>query len=176
MLGEYKCIEKAKNVHGNKYDYSNMNYINSYTKVEIICPKHGSFYQAPQDHIHSKAGCPICKESKGELLISNILNELNIDYNRQKTFPDLKYKSLLYFDFYLPDYNICIEYDGEQHFKSVDYFGGEKVFEENKIRDKIKNEYCNNNNIRLIRISYDEKITDKLNYKLANFLNNSDLF
>jgi hypothetical protein len=54
----------------------------------------------------------------------------------------------------LPDYNICIEYDGIQHFESVDYFGGELGFINTQMRDNIKNEYCKNNNIKLIRIPY----------------------
>ena len=80
-----------------------------------------------------------------------------------------------YFDFYLTKHNICVEYDGIQHFESVEYFGGEQVFNETKIRDEIKNEYCKNNNIHLIRISYKDNIIEKLNYELTNFLNNSTL-
>jgi len=60
----------------------------------------------------------------------------------------------LSFDFYLSDYNMCIEFDGEQHFKPVAYFGGDKRHEIQMKRDKIKNEYCKNNNINLIRIPY----------------------
>ena len=170
VLGEYKCIEKSKNVHGDKYNYSNMKYINSYTKVEIICPKHGSFYQAPQDHIHSKAGCPICKESKGELLVSNILIKNDIYFDRQKSFSELKHKRLLYYDFYLPDYKLCIEYDGEQHFKSIDYWGGDKSFEELKMRDNLKNEYCKDNNISLLRLTYKETESE-IEERIINFLN-----
>ena len=177
IIGPYKFIENANITHNNKFDYSLIfyDYVNQHSKINIICPEHGIFKQIAYNHT-SGNGCPICKETKGEKIVRNYLIENNIIFESQKNFKDCIYKKYLFFDFYLPDYNICIEYDGEQHFKSVDYFGGEKVFEENKIRDKIKNEYCNNNNIRLIRISYDEKITDKLNYKLANFLNNSDLF
>jgi len=80
----FPCV--ANKMHDYKYNYSEVNYINSYTKVKIICPKHGIFLQKPGEHLYNKVGCPICKESKGELLISNILNELNIEYNRQKNF------------------------------------------------------------------------------------------
>ena len=54
-----KFIEKAKKVHGEKYDYSKVNYINTQTKVCIICPKHGEFYQKPSDHLR-KCGCKMC--------------------------------------------------------------------------------------------------------------------
>lgn len=59
--------------------------------------------------------------------------------------------------------NICIEFDGEQHYIPKDYFGGEKRLLETQINDKIKNEYCKENNIRLIRIKYDQKIENILN-------------
>ena len=62
----------------------------------------------------------------------------------------------LNFDFYLEDLNTCIEFDGLQHFNSIDFFGGDKAFEIRKQNDKIKNEYCFLSNIRLIRISYKE--------------------
>ena len=58
------------------------------------------------------------------------------------------------FDFYLPNYNICIEYDGEQHFKPIKYFGGQKAFQSQQQKDEIKNKYCQDNKIKLIRISY----------------------
>ena len=100
----------------------------------------------------------------------------NISFNKQYVFNDCKNILVLHFDFYLPDYNCCVEYDGIQHFKPIKRFGGIVSFEENLIRDKIKNEYCKNNNIHLIRISYKENVNDKLNYEFTNFLNSSDLF
>jgi len=60
------------------------------------------------------------------------------------------------FDFYFPNYNCCIEYDGEQHFKPVEYWGGERGFEEQQYKDKLKNNYCLSHSIRLVRIPYTE--------------------
>lgn len=97
-------------------------------------------------------GC-MCK-SKGELYIEEILQELNIDYERQKRFNDCKNKKPLPFDFYIAKQNVCIEYDGEQHYKPIDFCGGETRFLEQQLNDKIKNEYCNKNNITLLRIPY----------------------
>ena len=114
------------------------------------------------DHISSKSGCPDCNNSIGENEIEKILINNNIKYDKQKMFNDCKYKNLLRFDFYLEDYNICLEYDGIQHFKINEYYGGEKAFKEQKIKDSIKNEYCKNNNIELIRIRYNEKVNKKL--------------
>ena len=72
----------------------------------------------------------------------------------QYKFDDCKFKYVLPFDFYLPQYNCCIEFDGEQHYKIIKHFGGFDKFVDTKIRDTIKNEYCKNNDIKLIRISY----------------------
>ena len=178
IIGPYKFIENSNITHRNKYNYSLIfdDYINQHSKIKIICPMHGIFEQSACNHSSMGNGCPICKISNGEIIIRDILIKNDILIKEQKYFKDCIYKKYLFFDFYLPEYNICIEYDGEQHFKSVEYFGGEKTFEENKIRDNIKNEYCKNNNIHLIRISYKEKIEEKLNYELASFLNKSALF
>ncbi len=160
-------IKKSKEVHGNKYNYSLVEYKNIKTKVKIICPKHGVFEQIPDNHIRKKYGCPFCNESKGENKIKDILNSKKIKYTTQKAFKDCKYKQLLKFDFYLFDYNCCIEYDGEQHFFKYRF---EKDTEKLKIRqkrDNIKTEYCINNNIKLIRINYNDniqKIINKLNF------------
>jgi very-short-patch-repair endonuclease len=119
--------------------------------------KNGEFKQLPNDHL-SGHGCPICKNSLGEMKIWNYLTEKNIKFESQKKFDGCKNKRLLPFDFYLPEYNICIEYDGIQHYKAIDIFGGEKEFQKRKNLDKIKSEFCNSNNIKLIRIKYNEDL------------------
>ena len=148
-------------IHNNKYDYSLVNYINNKTKIKIICPEHGVFEQRPDDHTRG-IGCPICNESTGEKEIRNLLNNNNIDFDKEKTFKNCKYKRQLPFDFYLPDYNTCIEFDGIQHFKSINFFGGKKEFKNQQKKDKIKNQFCKNNNINLIRIKYTDNIKEKL--------------
>lgn len=147
--------------HGNKYDYSLVNYKNNRTSVKIICKKHGVFEQIPKHHL-TGSGCPLCKNSKGENIIINILKKLNIKYKRQKTFDGCKDKKNLQFDFYLLEYNICIEYDGIQHFKKIERFGGQKGFERRQFLDSLKTNYCVENNIKLIRISYLDNIFEKL--------------
>ena len=107
-------------------------------------------------------GCPKCKTSKGENYIINYLDSHNINYVHQKKFTGCIYKTELPFDFYLIDYNMCIEYDGIQHSECIEYFGGEEAFELRKKKDKIKNEYCKDNNIRLERITY----SDNIDYRL----------
>jgi len=113
------------------------------------------FPQIPANHLKG-VGCPKCQNSKGENSIEKHLKENNIQFENQKTFSDCKHILLLPFDFYLPKHNICIEYDGEQHHKSIKHFGGDKKFQRTKYNDKIKTEYCKQNNIQLIRIPYTE--------------------
>jgi hypothetical protein len=149
-----KFIKKTIQVHGNYYNYDKVNYIGALNKVTITCPKHGDFSQTPNDHLKG-SGCPGCAESKGEKHIAELLTNKNITFIRQKTFEDCKgtFRKLL-FDFYLPEYNTLIEYDGRQHFEAVDFFGGYQSFERMKLHDKIKNEFADKNNIKLIRINY----------------------
>lgn len=104
------------------------------------------------------------KMSYGEILIADYLYSIDVKYNFDKSLKDCN--SRLRFDFYLPDYNTCIEFDGIQHFQSVSVFGGDEEFEKTKIRDVIKNEWCKLNNINIIRFRYDDSkdyILDKLN-------------
>ena len=89
--------------------------------------------------------------------IEQLLQELNIEYEKEKIFKECKDNLNLRFDFFLPKYNICIEYDGEQHFKPIKYWGGEEGLRNRQNKDKIKNNYCKENNIQLIRLNYLEK-------------------
>lgn len=148
-------IQKSNKKHHNKYDYSNVEYNGCETKVYIICPIHGEFWQRPDVHL-SGCGCPICSESNGEKMIANILSTYNIKFEREYKFDDCKNKRKLPFDFYLSEYNTCIEYDGRQHFEVVNAFGGITEFNETKNRDKIKTKYCIDKGINLIRIPYTE--------------------
>ena len=78
-----KFIEEAKEIHGDKYDYSKVNYINAKEPVEIICPIHGAFLQPPNRHLFG-SGCPKCNSSKGEIKIRNFLIKNNIPFEEQK--------------------------------------------------------------------------------------------
>jgi very-short-patch-repair endonuclease len=100
--------------------------------------------------------------SRGEIIIQNYLMDHNIKYENQKKFKDCKNIFPLPFDFYLPDYNMCIEFDGEQHFKQIHNWR----FEQTLKNDIIKTNFCKNNNIDLLRIKYDENIIDRLKKKL----------
>lgn len=114
----------------------------------------------------------MCKESKGERIISKFLTNNNIVFIKEKRFDNCRDILPLPFDFYLPKYNTCIEFDGIQHYKIIDGRGKYNL-EYIKMHDDIKNEYCNSNKISIIRIKYTESkniekiLLDKLNMSLV---------
>lgn len=162
-------VIKAKKTHGDKYNYDESVYIDSKTHITIKCLIHGDFIQKPKDHINNKQGCPTCNESKGEKQIRLYLDNNNIEYVQEKRFNECKDKYTLPFDFYLTDYKTCIEFDGEQHFKAFDYFGGNNKLKIIQKHDKIKTKYCKDNKIQLYRINYDDNIDSILNEIIKNF-------
>ena len=156
-ISQDEFIGRAINLHGDRYNYSRVKYVNSSTKVDIVCNIHGIFLMRPNNHLNGQ-GCPMCEnKSIGEKLIYKWLTDNSIKFETQKTFINCKNQRQLPFDFYLPDYNTLIEYDGKQHHKPISYMGGQSGFEYRKLNDKIKNDYAKNNNIKLLRISYIER-------------------
>ena len=220
-------VRKAKEIYGDYYDYSLVEYKNQHSVIKIICPKHGQFEQTPFRHLHCggcfKCGleskqnseekifellkekslkfenlqknssrsydwfitgiCPFCykkitktvkyflndfevcsckKEagiSKGEKKILNFLEKNNIIFERNKTFNGLKDKKNLSYDFYLKDYNLLIEYQGEQHYKPKTFGGitfevARKNFLIQKHHDWLKRKYAKKNGVGLLEISY----------------------
>ena len=136
------------------------------TPITIICKNGHTFITKPISHLYSCSGCPVCnseKRSSGERKVRLFLKSNNIPYVEQKTFPDCRYKSLLFFDFYLPQENVCIEYQGRQHYEVSDKWGGEEDFKVRQIRDEIKRKYCKQHNIELIEIKEGDLINMKLN-------------
>ncbi len=107
--------------------------------------------------------------SYGEKKIKSYLDKMGFKYEQQKKFYGCINKKSLPFDFYLCDFNLCIEFDGKQHFESISYFGGEEGFIQRKKNDIIKNNFCFDNNIKILRISYEDiNIIDKiLNIELS---------
>lgn len=199
-------IEKAKLVHGDKYDYSKVEYVDSHTKVCIICPEHGEFWQKPNNHIHGwgcakcsgmakktteqfieesknlypekytydkteyvnnktpliitckKHGdfkvypndhlkgqeCPECTIYKLEGDIKSMLDKEKIEYVWQYSNEYLGNQRL---DFYLPKHRIAIECQGEQHFRPVEFFGGEEKYQYQKALDIKKRNVCKSHKI-----------------------------
>lgn len=152
-------IQEAKKTHNDKYDYSKTRYKKAKLKVIITCPEHGDFLQTPNDHLNGRQGCPSCKlYSKGEAKIDSFLRENQVKFESQK-----KYKPLgrLRFDFYLPDYNLLLEYDGEHHFRPIRFGGISKElaqinYEKTRRSDELKQAFAKSRGIAMLRISYRE--------------------
>tara|TARA_B110000259_G_scaffold162191_1_gene186790 strand:- start:50 stop:1447 length:1398 start_codon:yes stop_codon:yes gene_type:complete len=237
-------IERAREVHGSKYDYSKSKYIKAKKLIKIVCKKHKEFYQLADVHLagagcnkcgyeivsqkkrnsiekvirileekrgkdrfdytlihqtyktnksiltlrcltHNKVfyqnasdhavsgGCEDCKyKSIGEELVMSILSEINIEYIHNWGKHDCKLgKGKAKFDFYLPDHNLIIEYDGEQHFKPVQFGGMSKInamkdFNIRKKYDKIKSNWATNKRINFLRIKYNENAKRKIFHKI----------
>jgi very-short-patch-repair endonuclease len=154
-VSNLEFIQKAIAVHGNKYNYSQTKYVSARNKIKIGCEKHGQFFQRAFDHLAGH-GCPKCKESFGERKIREYLEINKIMFEKEKKFDKCRNKNHLLFDFYLPEKNILIEYDGEQHFKPINFFGGKHTHKKVLINDNIKNEFAKQNNIKLLRIPFTE--------------------
>jgi ferredoxin-like protein FixX/very-short-patch-repair endonuclease len=226
-------IEKARKLHGNKYDYSKVDYITIDDPVIIICPSHGEWSQTPKAHLRpygcfkcgieevnrnnmtsfedfvEKAkkvqgayadryvvqeegfyssgdfsitvyckehdfywdtlkmnflkgrGCPRCHASSYEKIVMKCLDDRGLKYDKEKVFKDLAYDGFLRFDFYIPSLKLCIEVNGAQHYKPVDFYGGEEEFEKMKERDTMKVEYCSNNDLSLEIIRFDSDIESR---------------
>jgi hypothetical protein len=164
-------VSKANLAHNNKYTYNKAIYKTNKTKLIITCPKHGDFNQTPDKHLNRNYGCPICKESKGERRVRAFLESNLIDFKPQHTFIDCKLIDVLPFDFYLPEYNTCIEYHGIQHYEPVIFFGGVNKFKEQQKRDKQKEKYCKIQGINLIKIKYNQNVENVL----IKFINQQQL-
>jgi very-short-patch-repair endonuclease len=116
--------------------------------------------------------CGCRHQSKWEIMIRDFLNSLGVDFKEQYRFDDCwnkKHSDKLPFDFYLPFNNIIIEYDGEHHFVPVKGWGGEDKFEITQQNDLIKNQYCLDNNITLLRLPY-TYTENEIKNKILNIL------
>lgn len=161
LLTTEEFINRAKKIHGDKYNYSESIYNGTKTPIKIICPKHGEFMQTPNDHLSGK-GCQLCNESHLEKAVKKILEENNIEFIYQYKIKWLGKQSI---DFFLPQYNIAIECQGKQHFG----FGGwtndfdfDKLYE----LDCKKYNLITEHNIKIIYVSEKKYInTNKEIYK-----------
>ena len=139
-------IEDARKIHGGKYDYSKVEYIDCKQKVCIICPKHGEFWQTPDAHVQGH-GCSVCKSSSLETQVRVLLENSGVEFISQKSLRELTNEMLgdkpQRIDFFLPQYNLCIECQGQQHFRPTT-FGkvskekAEELYKKNVLYDNFK--------------------------------------
>jgi very-short-patch-repair endonuclease len=154
-------ITEARQVHGDKYDYSKVEYLNSREKIIIICKNHGEFLQSPEDHTHSIAGCPRCiNKTEGKFynimikIYPEIIEQFKVEWCKNKRY-----------DFCIQKHKIIIELDGPQHFRQISNWS---TPEEQFKNDKFKEECANNNGYSIIRILQEDVLNDT--YDWLNYL------
>ena len=138
-------------------------YFNANAPILHKCLIDGNKWYARPSNILSGCGCPRCNESKGEKAVRKWLETHNIKYEQQKRFSDCRDKKSLPFDFYLPEYNSVIEYNGIQHYIANECFGGEDALSYTQRHDRIKEGYCKTNNIGYLCIPYFKNVDIELN-------------
>lgn len=152
-IEDFKTYVEEK--YSGEYVVVGKEYVNARTKIEILHTKCGEIWNVCPDKFKNSRECPSCKrESKGERKISSILENLKFSFIKQYRFKNCFDKGVLSFDFYIPEFNMCIEYQGEQHYRPVSIFGGDDSFKSQIKRDKIKKKYCKLNSIDLLIIPY----------------------
>ena len=132
------------------------------TKIEVKHNKCGNTYKVSPDNFLYGKRCPYCNSPKGELMIGKLLKSLKINYETQKTFDELKDKSCLSYDFYIPVQNILIEYQGIQHYQPVNHFGGVAKFRKQQKHDQMKLDYAKEQGYKLIAVPYSENTFSKI--------------
>jgi hypothetical protein len=156
-------ILDAIKVHGTKYDYSLVEYVNCKSIINVICKKHGTFRINASWHLSTR-GCPTCNTSKGEIKIRELLINNHINFHEQHRFINQPtYIKQCRYDFYLIDMNMIIEYHGKQHYEFVQFF--HKTHEgmmERRKRDHEKKQFCLENNILFKEISYKDNIKKEI--------------
>lgn len=156
-------LKRAKEKHGDRFTYHMDKYVNEDTPMPITCKLHDyTFQTTPDTHIRKNGGCPICAMSSGEYLIACWLEDHGIKFKRNPHIPNINKelkKSHLEPDFYLPDHDTFIEFNGEQHYMDVGYFRKKKNFslEVQQLRDQTVRDYCARYGHKLIEIRFDEK-------------------
>lgn len=163
-------IEKCRARFPGKFSYRDVVYVNNDTPVKIYCKEHHiTFETTPDTHLRGSGACPLCTKSVGEVEIFKWLSEHAIPFETQKVIPNENMfckRHYLTVDFYLPDLNLIIEMNGEQHYQYVEHFHTKDwTLEDQQIRDDTLRAYCKTHKISLLEIKYDK--IDKIPQILA---------
>ena len=176
FLTKEEVIDRCNKANNYKYDYSEIEYNGRDNIITPICPKHGKFEMTPDKHLQGE-GCKFCRQSKLEQKITVNLLKSKIIFERYSKFHWLKFQSLQNLDFYLPDYNIAIECQGEQHFRPVSIYDNEKGFKLTIERDINKFKLCQENGVKLLYLFPKEKVDfAKVNEQYEIYKPNGNIF
>lgn len=157
-----RFIHLSKQRYGDQFDYSYVLYVDKNTPVLLRCKKHNELFSIlPDTHVRRNGGCPYCKDSVGQTEVRLVLELYRINFVAEYIVPNENpdcRRSHLRVDFYLPDQNIFIEFNGQQHYEEISHFHSTKdwTFEDQQIRDQTLRDYCTKHNIHLIEIRYDQ--------------------
>jgi hypothetical protein len=167
--GHEHFVMKVSKIHNNKYSYPEQ-YINNKTKINVFCPIistinnniHGNFKITPSHHKNGR-GCKKCANeqlsSKGVKYLEDLLHKMHYEYEREEPYPGMIYKKDLRVDIALyltvnaREVRIAIEFDGLQHEKPINFWGGVEGLEKTQHRDYLKDLYCVENGICMLRFS-----------------------
>lgn len=152
-----RCIDK----HNDEYEYIDV--VNG--KIIAKCKKHGIFEQNAQNHYDRGSGCPECAKEKYHQSETKLYNILKNTFNNTEIIHIFKNKEILgnqEIDIYFPEYRIGIEYQGEQHFKPIEHWGGNKKYEYTIQLDELKKKKCKNNNIELLYFTYFKDVNNNV--------------
>jgi hypothetical protein len=150
----FENIKNWININNKNFEIISGEYLSSDKYLEFFCKICKKPFFSTWENIYANKGCPFCKMSKGERKIQEYLEKSNIDYEYQYSFDKCRNKRKLEFDFYLPKYNCCIEFHGQQHYEASEFFGGKQYLQDCQKRDKIKESYCIDNKIDIVIIPY----------------------
>lgn len=144
-------IQRARAIHGDTYDYKKVNYVGYHRQVEIICPKHGSFWTTPDAHL--KGGkCHYCACSVNELELHDVFMRMGISCIKE--YRILASNTQYRYDYYLPELNMLVEYHGRQHYMPA-FFNGVQGLRERLERDALKQNMAIAYGYSFISIPYD---------------------
>jgi hypothetical protein len=166
FLQQSEIYTRLKELHGNLFIYPPNVGLDLREAAPIICREHGIFYQPLRIHLNG-SGCSECSQSLGARRVSHWLTEHEIYYELEAPIPAGKKGLPLRADFFLPEHNMYIEYDGEQHFKPIAFFGMDEktsisVFNEQKERDLAKENWILGKGFELLRIRFDQNVEHQL--------------
>lgn len=160
----FDFVNKMLEENGSKLLEPTKGFIGTKSDIKFVCAQCGSSFETTLGYVlkNRKFLCNTCaysgrEKSFGEMEVKRVLDEMGVEYKREYSFPDCKYKLSLRFDFavFVKEKIYLIEFDGIQHFEKGDDFYS-RNFEDRILRDTIKNNYCIENGIPLLRIRYDE--------------------
>jgi len=166
-LSTEEFIERAREAHGDLYDYSLVDYQAAILPVKIICDEHGIFEQTPHAHTGVQPSkCPTCsiRKNHSELRVGeylkkhfSFLGEMQCGAKPPVLKENTRFKGMSqHFDYWFPEHDIAVEYQGKQHYEPIELFGGKAAFLMNMERDERKRNICEENDVVLIEIPYYE--------------------